>query len=260
MENEQKKTILIVADVKGNVVILSQILQASYRTIFAFNSEKALEISHKQQPDLILLDIMMPDIDGYQVCQQLKSSPKTAQIPVIFISAKNEEEDELQGLKYGACDYIAKPFNADIVRLRVSVHLDLEQHKQNEQQLIVENNFKTQFLSRMSHELRTPLNTILGFSELLKMDELHSDQLDSVVEIYNAGSNMLHCIDNIILLSNLNSGIETPQYDDFWLDKFIDDLIKPLALVLNKQQIQLQNKLLEHDKIQLKSDKKLGSS
>ena len=118
-------TILIVDDEPNNLQVLKEILQLNYTLIFAKNGERAIQLAKEQQPDLILLDIMMPEMDGYQVCETLKSLPETKNIPVIFVTAMSDIEDESQGFRVGAVDYITKPVSPAIVRARVKTHLSL---------------------------------------------------------------------------------------------------------------------------------------
>jgi putative two-component system response regulator len=123
---EDKQTILVVDDTPDNIDILSSVLRSKYKVKAALNGERALKIARgEDKPDIILLDVMMPDIDGYEVCRRLKADPATANIPVIFITAKNQEEDEKHGLELGAVDYIAKPISPPIVLARVQTHLAL---------------------------------------------------------------------------------------------------------------------------------------
>ena len=127
MSQEQiQSTILLVDDVADNIDILNEVLSPHYRTRVALNGEKALKIAFSATPpDLILLDIMMPGLDGYQVCEQLKNNPDTRDIPVIFVSAMSEVDDERHGLELGAVDYITKPISPAIVLARVRTHLAL---------------------------------------------------------------------------------------------------------------------------------------
>ncbi len=121
-----KQKILIVDDNRTNIKILIETLKDDYYISFAKSGQKALEIAMLDQPDLILLDIMMPEMDGYQVCRILKSDKKTGNIPVIFITARKEDEDETRGFELGAVDYITKPFSPAIVKARVKTHLSLK--------------------------------------------------------------------------------------------------------------------------------------
>jgi len=124
--------ILCVDDEPNNLQILRQILKDSYKLIFAPNGTKALNIVYSHRPDLILLDVMMPDISGYEVCEKLKADPSTADIPVIFITAMGEVGDEARGFDVGAVDYIQKPVSAPVVLRRVKTHLSLVHTKELE--------------------------------------------------------------------------------------------------------------------------------
>lgn len=122
-----KPTILVVDDTPDNLILMSSLLKGDYKVKIANGGEKALRIAASDAPpDLILLDIMMPDMDGYEVCQHLKHEPNTMNIPVIFLTAKNEMEDEKKGLELGAVDYITKPISPPIVLARVKNHLALK--------------------------------------------------------------------------------------------------------------------------------------
>ncbi|HSX85368.1 MAG TPA: HD domain-containing phosphohydrolase [Cellvibrio sp.] len=120
-------TILVVDDEATNLSILRQILKQHYRLLFAKSPEKALELAETELPDLILLDVMMPQINGYQVCEQLKQNSLTQHIPVIFVSALSDAAEEAQGFAVGGVDYITKPVSGAIVRARVATHLSLVQ-------------------------------------------------------------------------------------------------------------------------------------
>jgi len=122
-----KKFVLIVDDTPTNITVVSGILKDQYRTKIATNGEKALSLAAgEDKPDLILLDVMMPGMDGYEVCRRLKESPGTVDIPVIFLTAKTESGDEEEGFDVGAVDYIHKPFSAPIVLARVRTQLALK--------------------------------------------------------------------------------------------------------------------------------------
>jgi diguanylate cyclase (GGDEF)-like protein len=130
MPGEEKHKVLIVDDVTENIRILIELLKPEYKIFFADNGAKALELAQTKSPDIILLDIVMPQMDGYQVCRQLKANTTTEDIPVIFISAMSEVGDEAKGLDIGAVDYITKPFIPAIVQARVRNHLRLREAMQ----------------------------------------------------------------------------------------------------------------------------------
>lgn len=123
---ENKNTVLAVDDTPENLDVLKGILSHQYNVKGAINGPMALKIAQKQRPDIILLDIMMPDVDGYEVCRALKANPDTRDIPVIFITAKSTVEDEQRGFEIGAVDYITKPISPPIVKERVKTHITLK--------------------------------------------------------------------------------------------------------------------------------------
>lgn len=124
---ESKPTILIVDDRATNIAILSDLLQDDYKIKVAKSGQKALEIAKgKEKPDLILLDIEMPEMNGYEVCKELKNNSSTNNIPVIFVTARTDVKDEEYGLNLGAVDYISKPFHPTIVKIRVKNHIALK--------------------------------------------------------------------------------------------------------------------------------------
>jgi putative two-component system response regulator len=132
-------TILIVDDEPHNLQVLKQVLVDSFQLIFSTSGSRALKLAEEQLPDLILLDIMMPGMDGFETCKRLKMSQKTNKIPVIFVTAMSEVESEYEGLTIGAVDYITKPISPCIVRARVKTHLSLvrlEELQQTRQEII----------------------------------------------------------------------------------------------------------------------------
>ncbi len=120
-----KQSVLIVDDTIENIDVLEAILMEDYKLKAATKGKIALRIAEKSQPDIILLDIMMPEMDGYEVCEKLKANPLTSHIPVIFVTAMNEEKDEAKGFNVGAIDYITKPVSPIIVKARLRTHLAL---------------------------------------------------------------------------------------------------------------------------------------
>lgn len=136
-QNFEKRTILVVDDTPENIDILDEILGKDYIIKAALSGEKALKIAGAETPpDLILLDIMMPFMDGYEVCRRLKASDATKKIPVIFITTKGEVADEEKGFKIGALDYITKPVSPPIVQARVRTHMNLYVHQENLEELV----------------------------------------------------------------------------------------------------------------------------
>ncbi len=151
---ESKPLVLIVDDISDNLQVLGNLLkELNCRIAFATGGRQALSMLDDLTPDLILLDILMPDINGLDVCRQLKAKESSKHIPVIFLTAKDDQEDIVQGLRAGAVDYVTKPFNADELRARVSTHLELKLFRDKQQRLI--------------QELREALDEVKNLSGLL---------------------------------------------------------------------------------------------
>ncbi|MBV8524766.1 MAG: response regulator, partial [Acetobacteraceae bacterium] len=128
LKAQQQKLVLIVDDTPLNIGVISGALKDSYKTKVATNGAKALAIaSEEEKPDLILLDVLMPEMDGYEVCTRLKADPTTREIPVIFLTAQTSAEDETKGFDVGAVDYVHKPFSPAVVKARVRSHILLRE-------------------------------------------------------------------------------------------------------------------------------------
>ncbi|CAN5495928.1 two-component system response regulator [soil metagenome] len=161
----RKQTILIVDDTPDNISLLSALLKDTYKIKIATNGQKALQIAAGEpHPDLILLDVMMPEMDGYETCRHLKAEPETADIPVIFLTAKSQVADEEMGLKLGAVDYISKPISPPIVLARVATQLHL---KNARQYLSDQNHYLEHLVDERTAELaRMQDATILAMASL----------------------------------------------------------------------------------------------
>ena len=215
---ERKPRILVVDDERVYLDILIAVLQHDYWVTAARNGQKAIEMAVKNPPDLILLDILMPDMDGYAVCQQLKQHPELNVIPVIFISAMHEEKEEARGLELGAVDYINKPIRPAIVQARVKNHLRLKQAYEELAEKNAELEEKNQALEEMAqlredvermarHDLKTPLHGVIGFSSLLLGElELESTYQEMLQDINSCGYQMLEMINTSLDLYKMETG------------------------------------------------------
>jgi putative two-component system response regulator len=185
--------ILAVDDEPSNLQLLRQILQDQYGMLYAKDGQRALELAQQELPDLILLDVMMPGMTGYEVCRQLKATPATAAIPVIFVTALAETSDELSGFEAGAVDYIMKPVSAPVVRARVRTHLSLVQTNElRETRLQIvqrlglaaeyKDNETGRHVIRMSHYARL-LGLAAGMHEAEAEELLHAAPLHDVGKI-----------------------------------------------------------------------------
>ena len=210
---DKKNSVLIVDDVAANINALLYILKSEYHMFTVNNGREAIKIAEKFLPDVILLDILMPEMDGYEVLSVLKNSEKTKDIPVIFITGLSDDESEEKGLKLGAVDYITKPFFPAIVKLRVynqiqiiNLRRDLETAAETAR---IANRAKSDFLANMSHEIRTPMNVIVGLTELLLEEESLTADIyttDSLKKINTAGIALTGIINDVLDISKIESG------------------------------------------------------
>jgi len=136
MKDDAKSSVLVVDDTEANIDILVETLADRYDVRVALDGETALEDVAEELPDLILLDIMMPGMDGYEVCKQLKQAPRTRNVPIIFLTAMSEEKDEAKGLALGAVDYVTKPFSPELVKSRVANQLELKKYRDHLEELV----------------------------------------------------------------------------------------------------------------------------
>lgn len=168
----KQSLVLVVDDNPQNLKVLGNTLRENgLRVAIAKNGAGALALVKKNPPDLILLDVMMPEMDGFEVCKRLKQQAATKEIPVIFLTAKIEKEDIIEGLEVGAVDYVTKPFNIKELMARVHTHLELKAARDTiflqKEELKQANAAKDKFFSIISHDLGNLFNTLIGFSSLL---------------------------------------------------------------------------------------------
>lgn len=209
---ETASHILIVDDNPENIRVLGTVLrQKGCRVSIAQSGELALKAVNENSPDLILLDIMMPGMNGFEVCEILKSNPKTSSIEIIFVTAAIMHSDELKGLAMGAVDYIHKPFSIPIVQAKVALHLERIQRKKEMQlraAILEENANLREHIDRITrHDLKNPLNALLGYPQLMLLDEnLTATQHGHLEKMLTAGNEMLHMINSSLDLFKMEQG------------------------------------------------------
>jgi signal transduction histidine kinase len=269
MKTMTKPRILILDDIIDNLMALGGVLEHEHDVQFASSGREGLELARQRPPDLILLDVMMPEMDGYAVFAELSADPKTSGIPVIFVTAFNDTLNETHALAVGAVDFIHKPINPPVVVSRVKTHLmlkrrELELQRLNEElenrvkqrtadleertlqvealnialeerarQAETANLAKRQFLGKMSHELRTPLNGIVGFTELLQRKVTDTAHLQKLAGIATSANNLASVINDILNFTDTDSGKLNLATVDFDLNDAIQrvsDRIAPRAL------------------------------
>ncbi len=259
-----KPRILIIDDEAGNINVLAEYLVRDYTVLAAKDGQRGLELaSGNEKPSLILLDIIMLDMDGYEVCRRLKRHKDTRNIPVIFITTMDHERGEEFGLRVGAVDYITKPFNPAIVMARIRTHIELSQHQTELEQLVEErtkelseisqtlkksNNLKQNFLNSISHELRTPMNGIYGcldmassYNEFIKDGAKErpfcASDAENVYEKVNytlqagrqSASELMQVIEDILLFSELQSSSLVLEQQPFDFQTMSQELALSIA-------------------------------
>jgi two-component system sensor histidine kinase/response regulator len=238
MMNEDAARILIVDDESTNIDVLVGLLQGQYRTLVAKSGEQALRRAHASpRPDLILLDIMMPGMDGYEVCQRLKADEETAGIPVIFITGKSRDEDETHGLEVGAVDFIRKPFNPAVALARIQTHIALQRQKSR---LLELNATKNKLLGIAAHDLRNPLNSITGLSDLLLQMEFDEEERRYFLQtIHNVANQMLGLINDLLDVSVIESGTFALRLASGDLVELVAERVHLLTFTAEKKGVRL---------------------
>ena len=206
--------ILVVDDVQQNIQVVGTMLrQAGYSIMPATSGTAALERVRKKLPDLILLDLMMPGMDGLEVCRQLKTDPTTQPIPIIFLTASNEMDHLVKGLAAGAVDYVTKPFNPSELLARVRTHLELKHARDTivryGQELSRLNEEKNEFMGIAAHDLRNPLSAIKGYAELVVEDAralAHRELAENGRRIHDATERMAEMVRNLLDANRIERG------------------------------------------------------
>ena len=238
MSESTAARILIVDDDPASIQIMARALVPEFSAEFALSGQEALiRMRTGELPDLVLLDVLMPEIDGFTVCRHMKEDPRLRDLPVICMTANSDLDSETKALLAGAADFISKPVNPKVLRLRVGLQVLLRQRERALRRLNAElekrvadrtadlrlalqqaetaSRAKTQFLANISHEIRTPMNAIMGFSHLLSRELSAPRQLDRLAKIKEAANQLLRVIDDILRLSEIESGAQVLEPVDF---------------------------------------------
>ncbi len=250
-------SVLIVDDTIYNIQLLSlMLIRQGYKVSQATSGTQALDIVNESLPDIILLDIRMPDIDGYEVCTRLKANPVTKDIPIIFISSIEEPSEKVEAFAVGGVDYISKPFQLIEVLARIETHLRLcllqkKLQVQNEQLQMAAalltrslqqerelSQMKSDFISVVSHEFRTPLTTIQSASELLEhYDWSKEEQVEQLHQIQTEVKHMTSLMEDVLFLSKTNAGKSKLNLNKFDLLSFCCQILRQTERSLTNSHI-----------------------
>ncbi|MDO8803943.1 MAG: hybrid sensor histidine kinase/response regulator [Elusimicrobiota bacterium] len=239
-------SVLMVDDTPANLELLSGMLKGrGYKVRAAVSGELALRAIRNDPPDLILLDITMPDMNGYEVCAKLKADEKLKEIPVIFLSALTETMDKVKAFGAGGVDYITKPFQFEEVEARVETHLELRRQKR----LLQENHDKLRELEKtrdslvhmIIHDLRSPLTVIAGYHQLIIEDaknKLSADSINHVAEAMNATKQLVQMVSDVLDTSKMEEGQMKLKLTECDLSRILEEDISGMKSLFKGREIQ----------------------
>ncbi len=275
--NKTETTLLLIDDTPDNIKILMYFLNnAGYRVLATKDGKNGLQKAVQAQPDLILLDVMMPEMDGFEVCQRLKADARTRDIPVIFITALESSKEKVKGLSIGAVDYITKPLSQDEVLARVNTHLKIDrlnkalqaevtQRKQAQASLselndcllertetLIKRSEELQkrnmeldaFAHTVAHDLKNPLTGIIGLSEVLCLDLKEGDVvtekiLGRINVIHQSGKNLLNIIQGLLLLAGVSRQQEV-AFETVNMHQLVAQVIEHrLSFMIEQEQVKI---------------------
>ncbi len=242
--------ILLVDDTPDNLRLLSTMLtNQGFEVRKALSGQRAIASAQADPPDLILLDIKMPEMDGYSVCRHLKADPKTRDVPVIFISALDDALDKVQAFAVGGVDYVTKPFQEIEVLARIEHQLRIQrlqrQLLEQNQELVRSNRELEQFAYVVSHDLQQPLQSITGFVKLIQLkyqDMLDDVAIDYLNRIYDAGNRMQRLIQDLLTYSRV--GKQPNAFKPIDLNHVLEQVLDNLQLAIAEKQA-----ILTHDSL-----------
>lgn len=234
-------TVLLIDDNSVTRPLLISVLEkAGYQVVVGNCAEEALKLLRTLTPDIILLDVMMPGMNGFSFCRRLKKDQKYQDIPVIFLTSLSQQTDIVKGFDAGGQDYIIKPFNQRELLARVRTHIHLHdtllENKRLSRLALDASRSKSEFLASMSHEIRTPLNSIIGMAEVLAETTLSQDQREYVGIFRSAGESLLEIINDILDLSKIEAGQTELEAIDFDLPTLLESVTSMVSLRANEQE------------------------
>lgn len=256
--NINSSKVLIVDDNPDNIKLIGSVLKENgFDISVATDGESALKYPNLGEIDLILLDILMPMTDGFEICKKLKSDPMSREIPVIFLTALTETKYLVKGFQFGGVDYITKPFNSSELIARVTTHIELKKSKdlilKQKNELENLNNLKNKFFSIMSHDIRSPLTSILTFAEYLQSgaEDFSKEELVEYMEQFSDTiQNLYKLIENLIVWSNLQLNRIEMVLKPIPIKLLTDGIMEEAAPIASRKNIKLVNRIESSTRVQ----------
>ncbi|MEI8204665.1 MAG: hybrid sensor histidine kinase/response regulator [Bacteroidota bacterium] len=240
----EKALILIVDDTPQNIQVLGNILyEKGYNISISTSGEHALQSVNVKTPDLILLDIQMPEMNGFEVCELLKLDEKTKDIPVIFLTAISDPENIVRGFEYGAVDYITKPFNTAELISRVGTHIEL---KKSREKLVELNATKDKFFSIIAHDLKNPAFALKFLLQqiILQFPGLSKEELlESLINLPDASINLYNLLENLLLWSKSQRGTLGFNPEKIPLQYLVEKIISHSKASAENKNIQIETSI-----------------
>lgn len=262
--NEYSDASILIVDDEATQRILTRdtLEQEGFRVEEASNGEEGLNRIREMRPDLVLLDVMMPGMDGFEVCRRVRTDPAISEIPVIIVTGREDTEDIKKGFDAGATDFLTKPVIWNLLPNRIRYVLRtsrLEQELRVAKEAAEKaSEAKTALLSTMGHELRTPLNAIIGFSDLMRQATLGPVGLpeyeEFVIHINDSGNRLLNAINDILEIVNCESGNPTLDREDFAAVELMDSVVKQIAPDAEASGVQIVNEVSD-DRVSINGDR-----
>ena len=248
--NEPRPILLVVDDVETNIDMLLETLSEDYVVRVATDGADAIDSVKKARPDLILLDVVMPGMDGFEVCRRLKDDPTTHGIPVIFITALDEIMDKVKGFSVGGVDYVTKPFQPEEVRARVGLHLEIRRQKQelHRQKYELQQSYdklreteiqRDSLVHMIVHDMRSPLFVILGNLEMVEMKPLPDVIATCIGRAMSASYMLMEMISTLLDVSKMEAGQMTLEFSEVYMRDLVMETIQMLEPLQGQRRLTL---------------------
>lgn len=241
---DARPVLLVVDDEAINIDILLEALGKDYTVRVATDGAAALDSVAKAVPDLILMDVMMPGMDGFTACRRLKEDPSLRDVPIIFLTSRNDTPDKVTGLSIGGVDYITKPFEFEEIRVRIATHLELKRQKHELQQsydrLRELEMLRDNLVHMIVHDMRSPLSSIFGYLEMAEMTPLPEGVAAYIKNALKGTGTLLEMVSNLLDVSKMEAGQMTLDFSAIDLKKLAAETIRMIEPLLGQRKLILQ--------------------